>query len=232
MSYETQAGNWLRLARDADDAYWICRDAFFELVPEPGERTIELGCGEGRVVRDLAARGHRAVGIDASPTLVAAAQEADPAGEYVVADAADLPFPDRCFDLAVAYNSLMDVDDLRGALAEASRVLRPGSRFCICVTHPVNDAGRFEHDEPGAAFRIDVYRGRRRFELTVTRGDSEFTFSSWAHPLEGYTRPLEEVGFLLEAFREPPMDRSSVSPHGERRLRIPNFLFIRAVKPA
>jgi SAM-dependent methyltransferase len=232
VSYETQAGSWLRLARDADDAYWVCRDAFFELVPEPGERTIELGCGEGRVVRDLAARGHRAVGIDASPTLVAAAREADPAGEYVVADAADLPFSAGSFDLAVSYNSLMDVDDLPGAVGEAWRVLRPGSRLCICVTHPVNDAGRFEHGEPGAAFHIDVYRGRRRFELTVTREHGDFTFSSWAYPLEGYTRPLEDAGFLLEAFREPAVDRSSVSPRSERRLRIPNFLFIRAVKPA
>lgn len=232
MSYETQADNWLRLARDADDAYWVCRDAFFELVPEPGERTIELGCGEGRVVRDLAARGHRAVGIDASPTLVAAARKADPAGEYVVADAADLPFSAGSFDLAVAYNSLMDVDDLPRAVGEAWRVLRPGSRLCICVTHPVNDAGRFEHGEPGAAFLIDVYRGRRRYELTVARADGDFTFSSWAYPLEGYTRPLEEAGFLLEAFREPAIDRSSVSPRSERRLRIPNFLFIRAVKPA
>lgn len=232
MSYETQADNWLRLARDADDAYWVCRDAFFELVPEPGERTIELGCGEGRVVRDLAARGHRAVGIDASPTLVAAARKADPAGEYVVADAADLPFSAGSFDLAVAYNSLMDVDDLPRAVGEAWRVLRPGSRLCICVTHPVNDAGRFEHGEPGAAFLIDVYRGRRRYELTVARSDGDFTFSSWAYPLEGYTRPLEEAGFLLEAFREPAIDRSSVSPRSERRLRIPNFLFIRAVKPA
>ena len=231
MTYEAQASDWIRLARGLDDAYWVYRDAFFPLVPEPPGRTLEVGCGEGRVARDLAARGHTVVGVDAAPTLIEAARELDPTGEYLVADASSLPLEDESFDLAVAYNSLMDVDDLEATISEVRRVLRGGGRFCICVTHPMNDAGRFEHREPGAAFHIDVYRGRRRFELTVTHEESEFTFVSWAYPLEGYTRPLEEAGFLLEAFREPAVDRSSISPRGERRLRITNFLLLRAVKP-
>jgi SAM-dependent methyltransferase len=232
MSFEENASTWITLARADDDAYWVYREAFFELVPEPGERTIEIGCGEGRVTRDLAARGHRVVGVDASPTLVDAAREADPGGQYEVADASGLPYEEGSFDLAVAYNSLMDIDDMTGAVREAWRVLRPGSRFCICVTHPVNDAGRFEHGEPGAAFHIDVYRGRRQYDLTLTRRDGTMRLVSWCYPLEGYTRPLEDAGFLLEAFREPAVDRSSTSPRGERRLRIPNFLFLRALKPA
>jgi ubiquinone/menaquinone biosynthesis C-methylase UbiE len=233
VSYETQAENWIRLARSDDDAYWVYRDAFFELVPQPRGRTLELGCGEGRVVRDLRERGHTVVGIDAAPSLIEAARAFDPAGDYVLADAASLPFDDESFDLAVAYNSLMDIDDMEGATREVWRVLRPGSRFCICVTHPVNDAGRFEHDQPGAAFKIDVYRGRRQYDLTVTHADGvTMRFVSWCYPLEGYTRPLEDAGFLLEAMREPAMDRSQVAPRGERRLRIPNFLMMRALKPA
>lgn len=232
MTYEAQAKDWIRLARGSDDAYWAYRDAFFALVPQPPARTLEVGCGEGRVARDLADRGHTVVAVDAAPTLIDAARGLDPRGEYLVADAASLPLDDESFDLAVAYNSLMDFDDLERTVREVWRVLRPGGRFCICVTHPTNDAGRFESGEPGAAFHIDAYRGRRRFELTVKHADSEFTFASWAYPLEGYTRPLEAAGFLLEAFREPAVDRSSVSPRGERRLRIPNFLLIRAVKPA
>lgn len=232
MSFEDQAQSWIALARGRDDAYWFYRDAFFELVPEAGARTVEIGCGEGRVVRDLAARGHRAVGVDSSPSLVEAAREVDPGGEYVLADATSLPFEDESFDLAVSYNALMDIDDMPGAVRETARVLQPGSPFCVCVTHPVNDAGRFEHGEPGAAFHIDVYRGRRRYDLTVTHENATMRFVSWCYPLEGYTRALEDAGFLIEAFREPAVDKSSVSPRGERRLRIPNFLFIRALKPA
>ena len=117
-------------------------------------------------------------------------------------------------------------------MREAWRVLKPGSRFCICVTHPVNDAGRFEHDGPGAVFHIDVYRGRRPFDESFERDGVIMHFTGWCYPLEGYTRPLEDAGFLIEAIREPGVDESDVSPHGERRLRIPNFLLLRAVKQA
>jgi ubiquinone/menaquinone biosynthesis C-methylase UbiE len=229
--WEFQAENWIPIARSEDDSYWFYRDSFFELVPAPGRRTIEIGCGEGRVIRDLAGRGHSAVGLDASPTLIEAARQVDPEGDYVISDAAGLPFEDGSFDLAVAYNALMDVDDMPTAVREAWRVLEAGGRFCICVTHPINDAGRFEHDEPGAAFLMDVYRGRRRYDETLTRYGVTMRFVGWCYPLEDYTRALEDTGFLIEAFREPAIDRS-VSPRGERRLRIPNFLMIRALKPA
>src|SRR4029450_7186368 len=87
------------------------------------------------------ARAHGVVAPDASPTLAASAAAADPAGRYLVADAAALPFGDGCFDLVVAYNSLMDVDDMPAAVAEAARVLQPGRPLCVCVTHPIADAG-------------------------------------------------------------------------------------------
>ena len=233
MGFEERAQGWLAWARTpGHDGYWTYRDAFFALVPDPGAATLEVGCGEGRVARDLTARGHRTVGLEASPTLVGAAREADPDGEYVLSDAAYLPFEDESFDLAIAYNSLMDVDDMPRAVREAWRVLSPGSRFCISVTHPINDAGRFENDEPDSPFHMDVYRGRRRYDETFTRYGVTMRFVGWCYPLEDYTRALEEAGFLIEAFREPAVDRSAVSEHGDRRLRIPNFLFIRAVKPA
>jgi ubiquinone/menaquinone biosynthesis C-methylase UbiE len=226
MIWAKRAAEWIELARADRDAYWFYREAFFELLPQPNERTIEIGCGEGRVVRDLKERGHYVVGVDSAPALLAAAEALDPSGDYVLADAAQLPFEDGSFDLAVAYNSLMDFDDMPTAVCEAWRVLRPGSHFCICVTHPVNDAGRFEHDEPGSPFRIHVYRGTRRYDETV------WGFLSWCYPLEDYTQALEDAGFSIEAFREPAVDRSDVSPRGERRLRIPNFLMMRALKPA
>jgi ubiquinone/menaquinone biosynthesis C-methylase UbiE len=48
------------------------------------------------------------IGVDASKTMVAAAREADPDGEYVVGNAAALPFPDAHADVIVAFMSLMD----------------------------------------------------------------------------------------------------------------------------
>ena len=162
------------------------------------------------------------------------AREADPDGEYAVGDAAALPFADGAFDLVVAFNSLMDVDDMPGAVREAGRVLEPGGRFCVCVTHPLSDAGRFESREPDAPFVVaGSYFGRRRFEGTFARGGLEITFRGWCYPLEDYARAFESAGFLVEALREPPVPAEEVrrDPAEERRRRVPNFLYLRALKP-
>lgn len=91
MSFEEQAAAWIEWARWPLDAYWFYREQFFELLPPPC-RTLEVGCGEGRVSRDLRGRGYDVVGLDSSETLLAAARETDPAGEYVLGQAETLPF--------------------------------------------------------------------------------------------------------------------------------------------
>lgn len=228
--WEHEALNWAAWARaPGHDAYWhYSGPTFFELVPPPGRATLEVGCGEGRVCRDLASRGHRVVGLDASPTLLRLAREEDPAGEYVLGDAAALPFDDGAFDLVVAFNSLMDVQDMPAAVREAARVLEPGGRFCVCVVHPLADAGAFESRAPDARFVIEgSYYGRRRVEIPDERDGLSITFRGWAYPLEDYARALEEAGFLVEALREP----AYVAPDGSpsRWNRLPNFLQLRAV---
>ena len=135
------------------------------------------------------------VALDASPTLVAMAATADPAGRYLVADAAALPFADGCFDTVVAYNSLMDVADMPAAVQEASRVLEPGGRLCVCVTHPTADAGKFQSKEPDAPFVIGgAYLGRHRFEDVFERDGLQVTFAGWRYSLEEYARALEDAG--------------------------------------
>jgi SAM-dependent methyltransferase len=158
-------------------------------------------------------------GIDAAETMIRLAREADPGGEYVVSDAAALPFDDATFDLVVAFNSLMDIDDMPGAVAEASRVLEPGGHLCICITHPTRDAGTYETRE---RFVIDgtPYLEKRPFELKVERGVLGLHFKSWAYPLETYVGALEDAGLLVEALREPP----------DPGRPFPNFLLLRAVK--
>jgi ubiquinone/menaquinone biosynthesis C-methylase UbiE len=87
--------------------------------------TLDIGCGEGRLPRDLTARGHEVIGIDASPTLIEHARRADSDGAYRVADATALPVPDASVDLVTAFMVLHDVDDLDAALREIARVMRP-----------------------------------------------------------------------------------------------------------
>ena len=61
IDWDQEADNWQKWAQTpGHDAYWHYRGAFFdEIVPRPGRCTVEVGCGEGRVTRDLRERGHR-----------------------------------------------------------------------------------------------------------------------------------------------------------------------------
>lgn len=229
--WASEARRWATWARaPGHDAYWYYRDAFFGLLPAAGRRALEVGCGEGRVARDLAARGHRVTAIDISPPLLSLAAQADSASRYVIADGAALPFHAAAFDLVVAYNCLMDVDDMPGVIREMGRVLEPGGHLCACVTHPLWDAGRFATSEPNAPFVVEgAYLRKRRYEATFERGGLNVTFRGWCYPLAEYARALEDAGFRIEALREPVPD-AAAPPSWERNHRIPVFLMLRAVK--
>ncbi len=224
--YEDRADGWIAWARKpSHDAYAYFRDAFFAILPAPGGRTLEVGCGEGRVCRDLRSRGYNeVVGLDASPTLVAAAQKADPDGEYVIGAAEVLPFEAASFDLVVAYNSLMDVDDLAASVREISRVLVEGGRFCACVTHPVRARGGWETRASSEVYVMEhSYFEARRYRFEAARDGLEFTFDSRTYPLADYANAIESAGLVIESLREP------VGRDAHDRF-LPEFLLWRALK--
>jgi SAM-dependent methyltransferase len=234
--WEDEASNWAAWARRPGfDAYWKYAPAFFELVPPPADRTLEVGCGEGRVSRDLAKRGHHVTAVDASATLIHLARDSDSNGSYVRSDAAALPFISDSFDLVVFYNSLMDVDDMYGSVREGARVLRAGGELCACITHPMTDAGHFASRQGDANFIIEgSYLGERRWtDIEMERDGLRMHFAGWAYPLEGYFGALEQAGLMIEAVREPRVDDATVNQYASeaRWRRIPNFLMWRAVKP-
>lgn len=233
--WEKESENWAAWARRPDfDAYWKYSPAFFELVPPPANRTLEVGCGEGRVSRDLAARGHNVTAVDASPTLIRLAHDADPKSAYLQSDAAALPFAAGSFDLVVFYNSLMDVDDMEGSVREAARALRHGGVLCACITHPMADAGHFASREPDSHFVIEGgYLGERRwFEGEIERDGLHMNFKGWAYSLEAYFMALEKAGFLIQAVREPRVPHEAIDrfPGENRWRRIPLFLMWSAVR--
>src|SRR5436190_4661204 len=145
-AWDDQAGAFVAWAREPNhDSYWLFhRDLFLELVPGPGRRTLDLGCGEGRLSRDLKALGHSVVGIDASETMVAAARDADPEIEIVLADAAALPFGDSEFDLVIAFMSLQDAEDSKERSGSASACSSPAGdsvlRSCIRSIRPATSS--------------------------------------------------------------------------------------------
>jgi SAM-dependent methyltransferase len=234
-AWEYHAAEFIAWARKpGHDSYWqYHRDQFLELVPPPGRRTLDLGCGEGRLSRDLKAIGHDVVAVDVSPTMVAAAKSADADLDVHLADAAALPFDHSAFDLVVAFMSLQDIDDMEAAVAEAARVLEPGGRLCLAVVHPFSSAGRFAGDDAWSPFVVEgSYLGRFRYADNFVRDGLEMTFVSEHRPIEAYVGALTDAGLLVERLRETDVpDAGIVRPRSRRWQRIPLFLHIRAVRP-
>ena len=234
-AWEAQASEWIAWARKAGhDSYWrFHRDQFLSLLPAPGRLTLDIGCGEGRLSRDLKRLGHRVIGIDASPSLVAAARSTDPQIDVCLADAAALPIADASADLAIAFMSLQDVDAMATAVHEVGRVLEPGGRFCLAIVHPINAAGRFEEPTADARFIITgSYLHPARSADAIERSGLTMTFHSFHRPLEAYFSALEDAGLLVETLREPALPAHGMISEGSARWqRIPLFLHLRARRP-
>jgi ubiquinone/menaquinone biosynthesis C-methylase UbiE len=233
--WEAAARDWAAWARKpGHDSYWrFHKEPFFALLPPPGRLTIDIGCGEGRVARDLKMLGHNVVALDVSPTMVEFARAADPSMKVIVADAARLPFDDGAADLAVAFMSLHDVDDMPGAILDAGRVISRGGAFCLAIVHPINSVGRFESYDPDARYVIDEsYLKTHRYQDSIERDGLRMTFNSRHWPLEAYFRALEKAGFVVEALTEPTVDEVSVTQRADRARwrRLPLFLDLRARK--
>lgn len=225
--WEEQASNWIRWAREPGfDTYWrFHREAFLGSLPPPGRLTLDVGCGEGRVTRDLRALGHRVIGFDPSPSMIAAARDADAHGEYVEASASEMPLQDGSADLVISFMSLMDMDDMAGGVSEMARVLGRDGLLVAAVVHPVNSAGQFvPRDADEAPFVIESYLEARPYTDYLERDGLEMTFHSLHHTLEDFSHAFEAGGFLIQRVREVYDDESP------RWRRVPLFLHVQAVK--
>jgi SAM-dependent methyltransferase len=108
------------------------RNRTYELLRvEPGSRVVDVGCGGGTAVAELAARGADAVGIDAAEEAIAFAREHHPRCRFEVGDAQRLPFPDGSLDGYRAEKLYHALDDPDKACADARRVLAPGGRIVL-----------------------------------------------------------------------------------------------------
>jgi SAM-dependent methyltransferase len=92
---------------------------------------LDAACGTGRHTAYLSSLGHKVIGVDSSPEMLARAREKMPEGEFYEADLHDMPLADDSVDLVVCALSLVHVPDLAQGLAELARVLRPSGHLVI-----------------------------------------------------------------------------------------------------
>ncbi|MFO1118762.1 MAG: methyltransferase domain-containing protein [Rhodospirillales bacterium] len=120
-----------------------------ELLPISGSTVIDVGCGDGWLVRSLTRRGAHATGIEVSPKHLAHARSITAVGDeqYMQGIAEDLPIA-RSADIIIFFNSLHHVDQpgLLKALREAARALKPGG--VLFVSEPLPSGPYFETMKP------------------------------------------------------------------------------------
>lgn len=120
-------------------------DRLVALGLRPGDLVLDVGTGFGRHTFELARRGHRVVAVDVADdevratlaTLDAMSEAGEISASAAVGvlrgDATRLPFVDAAFDAVLTSEVLEHVPDDVGALAEMTRVLRPGGVFAATV---------------------------------------------------------------------------------------------------
>jgi trans-aconitate methyltransferase len=96
------------------------------LAPQPGERILDLGCGDGALSARLVDAGCEVVGVDASEEMVAAARARGL--NAVVVDARELQFEAQ-FDAVFSNAALHWMAELRRVIAGVWRALKPSGRF-------------------------------------------------------------------------------------------------------
>jgi SAM-dependent methyltransferase len=186
---------------------------------------LDIGCGEGRFCRLLRQHGlQEIVGIDPTTALLDAARQKDVQGTYLEARAEQLPFPANSFDLAVSYLTLIDIPDIRAAIPEMARVLKPGGRLLIANLNSFNSSAAdqgWAKDSQGRKlhYPLDNYMAERAMWIEY-RG---IRIVNHHRPLSVYMRLLLDSGLELVHFDEPAPVQQSPKRAADY-MRVPWFL--------
>jgi trans-aconitate methyltransferase len=178
-----QAQNW-QADRYAQHAHFVpaLGQPVLELLnPQPGERILDLGCGDGVLTEKIVAAGAAVVGVDASAEMIDAARKRGL--DARVGDGARLEFS-REFDAAFSNAALHWMKrDPDAVIAGVARALKPGGRF----------AGEMGGHGCVAAITVAL------FAVLVRRGAGDNLESPWYFPtVADYRSRLECGGFNVE----------------------------------
>jgi len=165
---------------------------------QPGERILEVGCGNGAVAQAVARAVpdiRELVAVDASAEMIAEAQrrtDGDSLVSFQVADAHHLPFPDASFDRCYAMETFVILPDPYQAFQELARVTRPGGYLCL-----------WESDcDARAMLASDLALSRRLMRFV---GDHEFN-GAVGRQLIGW---LKELGWQVDIVPAVPISDGS-----------------------
>ena len=124
-AYYDEFASWYERER-GEGYHQMLDDLEVELVERYGRgaRVLEVGCGTGLILRRVAGFADYAEGMDLSAGMLARARERGL--EVTQGSATALPYADASFDVAYSFKVLAHIADIRTAMSEMGRVVRPG----------------------------------------------------------------------------------------------------------
>ena len=148
-----------------------------------GAHVLDAGCGPGRVGGELHRRGHRVVGLDIDPVLIAAAEADEPGPTWLVGDLAELDLPAR--GISDPFDAIVCAGNVMCFLAPSTRlgVLRSFARHLTDSGRAVIGFGEgrgyefsdFIRDAHEAGLRLQL--GLSTWDLRPFEEDSTFLVS-------------------------------------------------------
>jgi SAM-dependent methyltransferase len=196
---------------------------------------LDVGCGDGQIARALAGQGSTVLGVDPTQLHIDVATERGGGPTYLLGSASELPAPDTSQDAVVACLVFEHIDDMEAAIAEVSRVLKPGGQFSFFLNHPLlqtpGSGWIDDHiiDPPEQYWRIGPYLVETESVEEVERG----VHIRFIHrPLSRYINVLIAHGLTVERMLEPspPPGFLDRAPEYALAHTIPRLLYIRSVK--
>ena len=137
MDFDDEVGQWQRRMADGREGRARRLAVFDALSPKSGQSFLDIGCGGGHLVLDLAlavGQKGKVVGLDASGDQVEAAKShcgSVPAIDLLQGNATALDFADNSFDGVASIQTLEYIADVDTVLSEARRVLKPAGKVAF-----------------------------------------------------------------------------------------------------
>ena len=196
---------------------------------------LDVGCGDGQIARALAKQGSSVLGIDPTQLHIDLANERAGGPTYMLGNATKLPVADASQDAVVACLVFEHIDEVDTAIAEVSRVLKPGGQFSFFLNHPLLQTpgsgwiDDFILDPPEQYWRIGAYL----VETETVEEVEKDVFIRFIHrPLSRYVNALLANGLSLERMLEPAPPQGFLDRAPEYALAhtVPRLLYLRSVK--
>lgn len=199
------------------------------------DHIVDVGCGDGQISRALSSQGAHVLGIDPTPLHIEIARKRGGGAHYELGSATHIPVGDSSQDAVVACLVFEHIDELDAAIAEVSRVLRPGGRFSFFLNHPLlqtpGSGWVDDHviEPPEQYWRIGPYLVESESIEEVER-DVHIRFIH--RPLSVYVNALIDHGLVLERMIEPspPEGFLARAPEYSLASTIPRLLYLRSTK--